>query len=491
MTLLRLNFNLGIASALNRGVKLGLDSGADWILTLDQDTLLTGDAINKMLEAYKIHPNKNKIGILAPSHFDKDTGYQSRYLRGLKGPYTIRQIVMSSGSLIPRATFKIVPYFDDDLFIDLVDHDFCLKVREAGLEIIIVRHAQMAHSLGNIKRHAIGPFSFFSYNYPLERQYYRARNRVILYRRHFGAWIWQDQEFAVKDLLKVILVEDNKWEKLKAIFHGTLDGLLGRMGCYHGATYQTPKAQKYFIEFREEIVPLLPQRTIERALDLGCGSGETSGYLKENGRVKWVCGIEGSPDAAATARQRLDQVLEGDIEKLDYPFEDSSFDLILCLDILEHLIDPWTVVKRLKRLLKPGGRMVVSLPNVRHFSVLMPLIFLGDWRYSQEGLLDSTHIRFFTRNTATKLFSLVGLEVKQWDHTGAKKGLSGIANKLTLGLFREFFIFQNLMAFESGVADTPLPKIQLQIQKQPNLTPAKTEDSFGIAQKSERLHLER
>ncbi|MBK8204411.1 MAG: glycosyltransferase [Bdellovibrionales bacterium] len=184
VTLLRLNFNLGIASALNRGVKLGLDSGADWILTLDQDTLLTGDAINKMLEAYNIHPNKNKIGILAPSHFDKDTGYQSRYLRGLKGPYTIRQIVMSSGSLIPRATFKIVPYFDDDLFIDLVDHDFCLKVREAGLEIIIVRHAQMAHSLGNIKRHAIGPFSFFSYNYPLERQYYRARNRVILYRRH-------------------------------------------------------------------------------------------------------------------------------------------------------------------------------------------------------------------------------------------------------------------------------------------------------------------
>jgi hypothetical protein len=98
---------------------------------------------------------------------------------------------------------------------------------------------------------------------------------------------------------------------------------------------------------------------------------------------------------------------------------------------------------------------------------------------------------FLPATQPPNFFSLVGLEVKQWDHTGAKKGLSGIANKLTLGLFREFFIFQNLMAFESGVADTPLPKIQLQIQKQPNLTPAKTEDSFGIAQKSERLHLER
>lgn len=454
VTLLRLGYNLGIATALNRGVKLALDSGVDWVLTLDQDTFLRAESIGKMLEAYDIHPRKKQVGILAPFHYDRVSGYQSRYLRGLRGPYTTRQIVMSSGSLIPRATFEKVPFYDDDLFIDLVDHDFCLKVRKAGLEVIIVKEAQMAHSLGNIKRHSFGPISFFSYNYHPERQYYRARNRVILYRRHFGNWVWQDQEFAVKDLIKVILVEENRWEKLKAIWQGTVDGILGRMGSYHGATYLTPKAQKYFVEFREEILPLLPVGPIDRALDLGCGSGETSGFLKESGRFKWVCGVEGSPEAAEVARKRIDQVLIGDIEKIEYPFAKESFDVILALDILEHLVDPWTLLKTLKQLLKPDGRLIVSLPNVRHCSVLVPLIFFGDWRYSQEGLLDSTHIRFFTKKTAQRMFLNEGFQIEKMDQTGGKRSLSGLINRLTFGILKEFFIFQNLLAVSKGPSDT-------------------------------------
>lgn len=446
LQIIRNEFNLGIATALNQGVKKALAAGADWVMTLDQDTLLSEGAVSQMGAAYEQHPQKEKIGIIAPSHFDQSTGFQSRSIQALPGPYTPQDIVMASGNLIPKATFEKIGYYDDDLFIDYVDHDFCLRVRKAGLEIIMVKDAQMAHSLGAIRQHKLGPLVFFSHNYSPTRRYYQARNRLILYRRHFGSWLFQDQEFAIKDMIKILLVENQKWQKVKATVLGTIDGLLSRMGNFEGATHTTPKAQKYFVEFREEIVPLLPAGQSARVMDLGCGSGETSGFLKEKGRFAWVCGVEGSHEAAAVARKRMDQVLEGDIEKIDFPFAAESFDIILALDILEHLVDPWSIIKKLHALLRPGGRLIVSIPNVRHYSVVLPLLFLGDWRYTQEGLLDSTHIRFFTRKTAKKIFLAEGFSIEQIDQTGGKKGFGALINKLSLGVFNEFFIFQNLFS---------------------------------------------
>ncbi len=462
------NFNLGIATALNIGVQHAIDSGAKWILTLDQDTHLFEEALAAMFSAYDRHPKSERIGILAPIHFDKLTGYQSKLVKGLRGPYTPREIVMSSGNLIPVSTFAKVGLYDDDLFIEYVDHDFCLKTRKANLEIIIVKEAQMAHSLGNVRKHNIGAFFFFSHNYLPVRRYYRARNRLILYRRHFGFWILQDQIFAIKDMLKILLVEEGRWQKIKATLIGTIDGLLSRMGNFEGATYLTPKAQKYFVEFREEIVPLLPAGPIERVMDLGCGSGETSGYLKSIGKFKWVCGVEGSPDAAVVAKRKLDQVVEGDIEKIDFPFPKNHFDVILALDILEHLVDPWSTVETLKGLLKPEGRLIVSIPNIRHYSVLLPLLFLDDWRYTQEGLLDSTHIRFFTRTSCISLFKSLGFEIETVDHTGAKKGLGAILSWLTLQRFKGFFIFQHLISVKKK-PEIAAPKIKISRTTTPTL----------------------
>ncbi len=440
--------NLGIAGALNRGAQHAISEGFRWLLTMDQDSYIPQGYVQKFFETYELSKEKDKIAILAPTHFDKKTGYQSRDYRGLQGPYVSKDIVMTSGNLIPVSIFEKIGFYDEDLFIEYVDHDFCLRVKKAGYKTVLVTGAQLGHSLGDMRKHKIcGPIFFFSHNYQPVRRYYRARNRLILYRRYFDWWILHDQEFAMKDMIKILMVEDRKWQKIKATLAGTIDGLLGRLGSYDGATYQTPKASKYFVEFREEILPLLPEK-VGRALDLGCGSGETSGHLKEEGRFQWVCGVEGSPDAAALAQTRMNRVLIGDIEKIEYPFESESFDLILTLDILEHLVDPWATLKKLSRLLKPGGSIVVSIPNVRHYSVVIPLIFLGDWRYTQEGLLDSTHIRFFTKKTAARMFTQEGFELKAWDHTGAKKGLGSFLNILTFGLFKEFFIFQNLYRFE-------------------------------------------
>ena len=445
--------NLGIATALNIGVGWARDNGYNWVLTLDQDTICEPEMVDRMFRVYQNDANPELIGVLAPVHFDRETGYVSSDLRELNGVIHDRNYVMTSGNLIPISVFDQVGSYDDDFFIEYVDHDFCLRAKEKGLRVVLVRDAKMAHRLGDMRVHSVGSFfKFFSHNYKPVRRYYRARNRIVLYRRHFGWWITQDQEFAIKDLVKILLVEKDRWQKIKATISGTIDGFLSRLGRADGATHSTQKAPRYFVEFREEIVPLLPEYSA-RALDLGCGSGTTSGQLKKIGRFGWVCGVEGNPEVAKIAEKNLDRVLVGDIEKLEYPFEDGTFDTILALDILEHMVDPWRVLERLRKLLKPGGRLVVSIPNVRHYSVAIPLVLLGDWRYQQEGILDSTHLRFFTKRTTLKMLSSAGFGVEMVDFTGAKRGLGALVNRLTFGLFREFFIFQNLIACRKPVGD--------------------------------------
>lgn len=446
VTIFRIRENLGIATALNLGVNWARDHGFQWVLTLDQDSLCLPGMVAKMLEAYRQEPNREKIGILAPVHFDRDTNHVSLQLRNLPTPVVDREIVMSSGNLVPLHVYDQIGQYDDDLFIEYVDTDFCLRMKSRGYRAVLVRDARLGHRLGDQRRHRVGPWwGFFSHNYMPVRRYYRARNRVILYRRFKTAWIFRDQNFAIRDFIKILLVEELRWEKIKATFMGTFDALLGRLGRFEGVTFSTPKATHYYGETRDEIVPLLPPHS-ERVLDLGCGAGEVSAKQKSLGRFGWVCGVEGNPEVAKIAEQKLDRVLVGDIEKMEYPFPDGHFDTVLTLDILEHLVDPWRVLEQIHRLLKPKGRLVVSIPNMRHYSVTVPLLLFGDFRYQQEFILDSTHLRFFTKRTIIKTLESAGFEIELMDYTGAKHGLGAKANKLTLGLFKDFFIFQNLIA---------------------------------------------
>ncbi len=91
--------------------------------------------------------------------------------------------------------------------------------------------------------------------------------------------------------------------------------------------------------------------------------------------------------------------------------EAGSLDLILCMDVLEHLADPWEVVRRISTLLRPGGRLIVSVPNIRHWKFIARLLFKGDFHYTRDGLLDRTHLRFFVRQTAIDLVRAGGLHV--------------------------------------------------------------------------------
>jgi SAM-dependent methyltransferase len=189
---------------------------------------------------------------------------------------------------------------------------------------------------------------------------------------------------------------------------------------------------------RCDLWPYVPPGT-GTVLDVGCATGEVGAALKAQGRAREVVGLELSPDAAAEARRRLDRVIEGDVEAIAVPYPDGYFDLLLYADVLEHLRNPWALAARHRRLLRPGGRVVASLPNIGHYSTLLMLL-RQQWRYQDRGIMDSTHLRFFTRPGVLDLFRRAGYAQVRLYRRGGEGPKQRLARALTLGYSTDFFI---------------------------------------------------
>ena len=177
-----------------------------------------------------------------------------------------------------------------------------------------------------------------------------------------------------------------------------------------------PHAFKY-TEFQDDpasthskIVSLVPPAT--RVLEFGCATGYMSEVLK-NRLGCTVVGIEIDRDAAALAEQHTERVIVGDAEKIDYAAElaGEEFDVVLFADVLEHLKEPADVLRRVRPFVAENGVVVASIPNIAHASVRLALLG-GEFRYREWGLLDDTHLRFFTRASIQDLFE----ETRLRDH---------------------------------------------------------------------------
>ncbi len=201
------------------------------------------------------------------------------------------------------------------------------------------------------------------------------------------------------------------------------------------------KPAGYYANVRRELVEEVPPGT-HSVLEIGCGEGATGAALKAEGRAIRVVGVELMEEAAAKARRVLDQVLVGNIEHMELPFEREQFDVFILADVLEHFVDPWTQLRRLMVYLKPGGLVIVSLPNVRNWRVVIPLIFQGKWEYQDSGVMDRTHLRFFTRTGMIQLFKSSGLEVLKATPLGQR---SRRLARLPLGFLSEYATPQYLV----------------------------------------------
>lgn len=192
-----------------------------------------------------------------------------------------------------------------------------------------------------------------------------------------------------------------------------------------GADAYGAKSERYFGGVREDILAHL--RDSEKAtgltvLEIGCGDGSTGRAALERGIASAYHGVELFPDAAARAREALTSLTEGDVEKLDLPWTEPTFDAVVASEVLEHLADPWAVVRRLSALIKPGGLFFASSPNVCHHKVVRMLL-RGGWDLADQGTMDRTHLRWFTPRTYAEMFESAGLQVesvKPLDYIGPK-----------------------------------------------------------------------
>lgn len=195
----------------------------------------------------------------------------------------------------------------------------------------------------------------------------------------------------------------------------------------------------YYVQWKHWMLPLI-QDGPNAVLDLGCASGIMGRKLLEAGKAGEMVGVEIFPSAAAEAEKAYRKVYVGDVEEmtLDYP---EHFDYVICGDVLEHLKDPYNVLKKIHQWLKPGGKVLVCLPNIRNYHVVNDLVFQGKWEYVPAGIMDKTHLRFFTRSSCGQMVKDAGFAVchEQVIIDGPKK--NGF-NQLTLGLFREFLASQ-------------------------------------------------
>jgi len=162
---------------------------------------------------------------------------------------------------------------------------------------------------------------------------------------------------------------------------------------------------------RVDLLPLIPRRSTT-LLDVGCGEGVTAAEIGRRLGLRRVVGVECAPEVLDDARERLDELIEGRIETVLPDLPRDEFDVILCSDVLEHVSDPWSILRGLRPCLSAGGCIVASLPNIGHGRVVGKIL-LDRFRYEDCGILDKTHLRFFTRSTVLDMFVSCGYEVEQ------------------------------------------------------------------------------
>jgi len=170
------------------------------------------------------------------------------------------------------------------------------------------------------------------------------------------------------------------------------------------------KSDSYFSSVRWDIVSLVPDGD-HRVLEVGCGTGNTLIKLRELNKAREIIGIELNYDSLQDNFNRLDAVLVGDVEELDPAFEEGYFDYIIFADVLEHLVDPAAILRRYSRYLKYTGSIIASIPNVKNYRVLLDLVLYDKFEYADAGILDRSHLRFFTRREMYRLFDQAGLDV--------------------------------------------------------------------------------
>ncbi|HKR28985.1 MAG TPA: glycosyltransferase family 2 protein [Terriglobales bacterium] len=218
--------NLGIAAALNIGFRFAIDRHYEWIVTFDQDSTVTDGFILALLGTADA---ASAPALISPTYFDRQLKMELGVPTLAGGePLT----AMTSGSMLHRSTFLKAGPFDERLFIDQVDIEYCLRIRSMGMHIMRSERAVLLHSLGNISFRRVFGKRLVATNHSPARRYYKTRNRLFLLFRYAHDWNWIrfDVRATLAELLAILLIERQKLSKIRYMIRGAFDFTRGKWG---------------------------------------------------------------------------------------------------------------------------------------------------------------------------------------------------------------------------------------------------------------------
>jgi rhamnosyltransferase len=224
--LIRNPVNAGIARALNQGAQAAMDVGADWLLTLDQDVAPSPEIVRIAGHTFQAYLQPHRIAVIGSTSTADLARSTSPSSRGR--PWIEASTAITAGSFVSLATFRAIGGFCDDLFVDYVDIEFCLRARARGYRVLASRAPAMTHRIGQPTLRWIGRRAVHPTNHSAVRRYYITRNRFLVWRRYCrtdSRFVARDILASQKELLKVLLFEEDRKSKVRAMLAGLRDGL--------------------------------------------------------------------------------------------------------------------------------------------------------------------------------------------------------------------------------------------------------------------------
>jgi GT2 family glycosyltransferase/2-polyprenyl-3-methyl-5-hydroxy-6-metoxy-1,4-benzoquinol methylase len=423
--LIRNDSNLGFAAANELGLQAA--GTADYVALVNNDALLAPDWIEKLVDFLEAHPDAAAAGgkqyfwndenpawsranhYYSYTSIDTDDGYPQAQLDTPDEP---REVATLSGAAVMirrRAIDEVgAPFLDPIFFAYYEETDFFSRALRKGFRLHYTAEPACWHRVRA---------SSDNYQY----LFWMFRNRVIWAYRNFDRTSLDrvlrearrrprfgrsDESRAKRDAWDWLVEHRSLLEEHRARFFGESE-----RGFLELARDVQSRAS-YYGHPRPDVCALVPE-SARRVIDFGCAGGALGRALKASRPSIEVRGIEPVAEQAERARKVLDDVMIGGADD-PLPASWPAPDCIVFADVLEHLVDPWSAVRRARELLRPGGTLVVSIPNVLHHSVVRDLA-RGRFDYRDAGVLDRTHLRFFTAATARELVEQAGFQVERME----------------------------------------------------------------------------
>jgi rhamnosyltransferase len=222
--------NLGIAEGLNQGVRWAKSNGYPWVILFDQDSGITDRFIDQMFGALKAHSDWERVASIHPRYVDPKTGVEAYAPRAVDDSPIFP---MTSGTLLPIWIFDKVGWFASEYFIDLVDWEYCFRIRASGFVVADASQAKLLHSPGDPTIITILGRAFGYSQHNAIRRYYISRNSIAFYRKYlfsFPGWVLKAAYRQLRETVVSLIADKDRAGQLRSFLLGTWEGLIGRMG---------------------------------------------------------------------------------------------------------------------------------------------------------------------------------------------------------------------------------------------------------------------